>query len=72
MALDVYRLLDALVAVEYLTDSVQGRLTTIPAGSLVRVLETDSGDGRFVEIAWGGRKYSVFPVDLEAHGETVR
>lgn len=72
MALDVYRLLDALVAVEYLTDSVHGRLTTIPAGSLVRVLETDSGDGRFVEIAWGGRKYSVFPVDLEAHGETVR
>lgn len=72
MDLDVYRLLDQLVAIEYPADSTYGRLTTIPAGSLVRLLGTEAGDGRFVEIAWGGRKYCVFPVDLETHAETVR
>ena len=45
---------------------------SIPGGSIVTIVGSDSADSRFTEVTWGDQHLRVFDRDLKEAGEPVR
>jgi hypothetical protein len=68
----MFRLKNAVLAVEATNRNGHPTADYLPSGAVIRVTGGPTADKRMVDVQWEDKRFRIFTVDIEERGEEVK